>query len=73
MPIRSSYPPVNGVSSGTTRSRSVVGRDARSGCPVSPLRDEHARLRKIAGRWLVESLGDWPIQAGVARPPGSPG
>ena len=25
---------------------------------------EHARLRKIAGRWLVESLGDWAIQVG---------
>src|SRR5689334_18330518 len=32
------------------------------------LKDEHARLRRIAGRWLVESLGDWPIQAGNGTP-----
>jgi hypothetical protein len=45
----------------------VIGRGP--GCQIrlteeSQLRDEHARIRKLAGRWLIESLGDWPIQAG---------
>jgi hypothetical protein len=49
----------------------TVGRGP--GCQIwlpdeTHLRDEHARIRKIAGRWLVESLGDWPIQAGVEQP-----
>jgi hypothetical protein len=45
----------------------VIGRGP--GCQIrlteeAQLRDEHARIRKLAGRWLIESLGDWPIQAG---------
>jgi hypothetical protein len=47
----------------------MIGRGP--GCQIrlteeSHLRGEHAQIRKLAGRWLIESLGDWPIQAGEA-------
>lgn len=28
----------------------------------------HARIRKTAGRWLVESVGDWLLQVGSGSP-----
>jgi hypothetical protein len=51
--------------------RILIGRGAR--CPIclpeaGHLQEEHARLRKIADRWIVESRGDWLIRVGDAPP-----
>lgn len=48
-----------------------VGTDAA--CTVRLPEDgrvqpRHARVRRTAGRWLVESLGDWPVQVGSGPP-----
>lgn len=48
-----------------------VGTDAA--CAVRLPEDgrvqpRHARVRRTAGRWLVESLGDWPVQVGSGPP-----
>lgn len=32
------------------------------------VRPRHARVRRTAGRWLVESAGDWPVQVGDGPP-----
>ncbi len=49
----------------------LIGRDAV--CQVSlphetALRPQHAKITRIANRWLIESLGDWLIQVGNAPP-----
>ena len=49
----------------------LIGRGAS--CPIhlpeaDHLREEHARLRKVADRWMVESRGDWAIQVGRSDP-----
>jgi WD40 repeat protein len=49
----------------------LIGRDAS--CQVAlvdadKLEPLHARLRQMAGRWLIESQGDWLLQVGVAPP-----
>lgn len=43
----------------------LIGLDDH--CDVQPtgpgdLNARHARIKKIGGRWLIESLGDWPLQ-----------
>ncbi len=49
----------------------LIGRDAT--CAIS-LPDEtnlnpvHAEIKKFAGRWLIESQGDWLIQVGAESP-----
>jgi hypothetical protein len=30
--------------------------------------EQHCRIRKMAGRWIVESMGDWEIRAGLLDP-----
>ncbi len=30
--------------------------------------EQHCRIRKMAGRWIVESMGDWEIRAGLHDP-----
>jgi hypothetical protein len=32
------------------------------------LRPQHAKIIKVANRWLIESLGDWFVQVGEAAP-----
>ena len=32
------------------------------------VQSRHAKLRRTAGRWLVESLGEWPLQVGSGSP-----
>ena len=55
----------------SSQERILIGRGAR--CPIcipdaGHLQDEHALLRKIADRWLVESRGNWLIRVGDAAP-----
>lgn len=43
----------------------LIGLDDH--CDIQPpgpggLNARHARIKKIGGRWLIESLGDWPLQ-----------
>ena len=54
----------------------LIGREA--GCdlrlPDGPddnpsVRPQHARVRKVANRWMLESAGEWLVQAG-SSPPG---
>jgi hypothetical protein len=47
----------------------LIGRD--KSCHVAlpdqaSLQPQHARIKRIADRWLIESLGDWLIQVGDA-------
>jgi hypothetical protein len=49
----------------------IIGQD--KACDVSlpgeaALHPQHAKISRIAGRWLIESLGDWFLQAGDATP-----
>jgi hypothetical protein len=49
----------------------LIGRDGN--CPIAfpqekGLQPIHARIRKVAGRWLVEAQGDWPIRVGDGLP-----
>jgi len=49
----------------------LIGRDSR--CQLSManeggLQPQHAKIRRIANRWIIESLGDWLIQVGTAPP-----
>ena len=49
----------------------IIGQD--KGCHVSlpgeaALHPQHAKISRIAGRWLIESLGDWFVQAGDSPP-----
>jgi hypothetical protein len=49
----------------------IVGQD--TSCHVSlpretALHPQHAKISRIAGRWLIESLGDWFVQVGDALP-----
>jgi antitoxin component YwqK of YwqJK toxin-antitoxin module len=49
----------------------LIGQDAD--CDIclsenSSIKPHHARIRKMANRWLVESQGDWSIQAGDTDP-----
>ena len=49
----------------------LIGTDAA--CQVrlpsdGKVQPRHARVRKTAGRWLVESLGDWLLQVGGGSP-----
>ena len=49
----------------------LIGTDAA--CQVrlpsdGNVQPRHARVRKTAGRWLVESLGDWLLQVGGGSP-----
>ena len=48
----------------------LVGSDSSCDIQISDaeLEPQHARLRKVANRWMVESQGDWPIQAGDSGP-----
>ena len=49
----------------------LIGRGARCAICVPEaghLQEEHARLRKIADRWMVESRGDWLIRVGNDAP-----
>jgi hypothetical protein len=54
-----------------SQERILIGRGAR--CRIclpdaGHLQSEHARLRKIADRWMVESRGDWLIRVGNDAP-----
>lgn len=44
----------------------LIGSESGSDVVISDqnVQSQHARIRKMAGRWMVESLGDWLIQAG---------
>jgi hypothetical protein len=48
----------------------VIGRE--KGCqivlPEEAIRPRHAKLSRIAGRWLIEALGDWLLQVGSQTP-----
>ena len=49
----------------------IIGQD--KACDVSlpgetALHPQHAKISRIAGRWLIESLGEWFVQAGDAPP-----
>jgi len=49
----------------------LIGRDPA--CQIAlpheiGLQPVHAKVRKIANRWIVESQGDWHIQVGVGAP-----
>ncbi len=49
----------------------LIGRG--SACPIrlpdaAHLREDHARLRKVGDRWMVESRGDWTIRVGDDAP-----
>ena len=47
----------------------TIGTDASNMIRLTgPMAAVHARIRRLAGRWLIESAGDWPIQAGSALP-----
>lgn len=50
----------------------IIGQD--KACDVSlpgetALHPQHAKISRIAGRWLIESLGDWFVQT-ADTPPG---
>jgi hypothetical protein len=54
-----------------SQDRILIGRGAH--CPIcipdaGNLQDEHARLRKVADRWMIESRGDWLIRVGNDAP-----
>ena len=54
-----------------SRDRILIGRSSH--CPIcipdaAQLQEEHACLRRIADRWIVESLGDWLIRVGNQAP-----
>lgn len=54
-----------------SQDRILIGRGVC--CPIclpdaGHLQDEHAWLRKIADRWMVESRGDWLIRVGNESP-----
>jgi hypothetical protein len=40
----------------------VVGSDVLCDVRLAGLEPRHARIRKLASRWLIESLGAWTIQ-----------
>jgi hypothetical protein len=49
----------------------LIGRDGTChiALPDEPaLRPIHARLRRVASRWLVEAQGDWQVQVGTGPP-----
>ena len=49
----------------------VIGRDPRCQICIDDKRGihrQHARLREVDGRWLVETAGEWAIQVGQNRP-----
>ena len=54
-----------------SQDRILIGRGSH--CPIQlpdsgHLQNEHARLRKIADRWMIESRGDWLIRVGKDAP-----
>ena len=49
----------------------LVGRDPS--CDIAlpderELHPRHARIKKVANKWMIESEGDWPIQVGSGVP-----
>ncbi len=46
----------------------LIGSAAVCDIQLAELRPQHAKIRKLANRWMVESLGDWPVQSGENEP-----
>ena len=50
------------------RPQAVIGSDPTCDVVVVGLQPQHATIRKIANRWMVESCGDWQIRVGDDAP-----
>jgi hypothetical protein len=49
----------------------LIGRDrsCQIALPDEPvLQPIHAKIRKVANRWIVEAQGDWQVQVGTGQP-----
>jgi hypothetical protein len=56
-----------------TAEATVVMIGSGAGCEISlptetSVRPQHAKIRKIADRWFIESQGDWLLRVGAAEP-----
>ena len=50
-----------------TKNSVVIGSLSDCDMIVLGLQEQHARMRKIAGRWLIESLGSWLMDIGEEK------
>ena len=42
----------------------IIGSEGRCDVRLAGLEPRHAQIRKVASRWLIESLGPWTLQVG---------
>ena len=58
----------DGLQSVLQESQIVIGGSADCHLRLKGLAPRHARVTEIAGRWLLESLGDWLLKVGNSKP-----